>query len=224
MDVVEHPLAHVADLTLPRGFVAIVLEARDILRGSAGFCLFLGLAFGFMFGYELPLLIPGQFELMTQLVLGLVLGKSATVSVAVIMALRMAFRFRYATIQHWHPQLLIEVLASIWGMFLSYGIFIIAAVAGFALGMEVSGTVSGETALFAIEQHYSLPHLLRGLLRLLVEAVLLGWLAYSAQLLAQWLTRIKHIQLQPSPVLLLGGFIAGLIMIEIVDARLASVF
>lgn len=213
--------AKTAAAPIPPVMPGVVQEARDILRGSAGLSVLLGGALGLLFGYQLPTLVPGQFEWMTQWVLGLVLGKSATLCIAIIMALRMAFRFRFAAAAelagYSAPRLLTEVFASLWGMLLGYALFIMAALAGFAAGIELSGTVSAHTAWYAIEQNYSLGHFARGILRLAAEAVLLGWLAY----LAQWLASLDTpLSLRASPIVLLSGFVLGLLAIEVLDTLL----
>lgn len=194
----------------------VTTQARDIAQGSVGFCVLLGGGMGFLFGHQLPALLPGQFVLITQLVLGLVLGKSATVIVTLILALRMAFRFRQLT-QGGSLRLGQEIVASGWGLLLGYVVFMLAALLGFAFGVEVSGAVSGYAAMRAVEQHYALAHLLHALLRMLASAVLLGWMAYAVQGWARQRAQVLGVAIAPSPMLLLTGCVLGLLLIEGLD-------
>jgi ABC-type nitrate/sulfonate/bicarbonate transport system permease component len=204
-----------------RQFLHVLQEASTISTGTLDFCWILGIGFGWIFGFVLPGVLGGSFDLGSNIVDNVLLDKLASLVVALIISVRviLARSMRDASpIEADGGGHVIgrHMLATAWASTVALFNFLLAALIGYALGLFMGSPNLAKEVLDSLAQNYQLSSLLRVFLRVLAEAVMISWVSFfdmivltgSQEALSHTMTR---------RILMLAVAILG---IEILDAYL----
>lgn len=208
-------------------------------KGVLALSLGSGVFVGFVVGLLPHQLSDTQSALTVFLAGSLMLGKFSSILVAVFLLLRLAFlgQLELAHVQGegdgsgYQSNLVgvmgqalqslgqpaAHVFACVWTVFVAWCLYLFSCLAAYRLGLELMTPLSAEALFEGLLAGMAIFDLWRSLLRSLVVAYALGWLAYAQSFIG------SHLSVQSAQVITIRYMLIGMLLIatlEIVDSIL----
>ena len=203
----------------------IMAEAAAISSGTLDYALLLGAALGLLFGLALPVNLSGNLDLANTIVQGSLFGRVASVVVVFVISVRVILA-RGMRDQSWvavddgHHVMLRHIAASSWAAVVALFYFLLAAMAGYCLGLFIGLPGLATDMLGQLADGYSLGDLAHVTLRVLVQAAAVAWISFFDMIL---LSQHRE-ELSRSVTRKLLLVLAAVIGLEALDAYLIWIF
>jgi len=136
----------------------------------------------------LPANLAGNLDLANQLVQAGLFGRVASVAVVFIISVRIILArgmrdHSWVAVDDGHHVMLRHIAASSWAAAVALFLFLLAALAGYAMGLALGLPGLAGDMLAALADSYSLPALAHVSLRVVAEAAAVAWISFFDMIL-----------------------------------------